>query len=92
MDTAQLLLLIVVVVLTGLLLILGVQVFFILREIRRTIAKANKVLEEAEVITKNISGPITSLSSLVTGFKTGAFIASLLRKKNQKGEDDGKEE
>lgn len=90
MDTAQTLLLIVVVVLTSLLLLLGIQVYFILRELRRTVTKANKVLDAAGVITESVSGPIASLSSLVTGFKTGAFIASLLnkhKKQKEKNED-----
>lgn len=79
MDTAQILLVFVIVVLTILLLILGVQVFFILREFRKTVTKANKVLDDTGVITESVSGPISNISTLTTGLKVGTLIAKLLR-------------
>lgn len=101
MDTAQILLLVVVVVLTFLLLILGVQVFLILREFKNTIGKLNKVLDDAGMITESVSTPLLSLSNIVTSVKTGLSIASLLKgKKNRsagsgatkrKEEDNGEE-
>lgn len=85
-DTAQGVLLFVLFVLTILVVVLGVQVFFILRELRQTVIKANKVLDDAGVITKSVSGPVSSLSSLATGVKTGAFLAGLLKKKEKSNE------
>ncbi len=83
-------LLFALLVLTILVLVLGVQVFFILRELRRTVTKANKVLDDAGVITESVSGPVSTLSSLATGVKTGALIAGLLKRKTskRKGNDD----
>lgn len=80
-DTAQAVILLVLVVLTILVLILGVQVFFILRELKQTVSKANKVLDDASVITGSVTGPISTLSTLATGMKTGSLIAGLLKKK-----------
>lgn len=80
MDTVQLLLLVVVVVLTILLIALGIQVFFILRELRKTIYKANKVLDNAGLISESVSRPIEKLSSLTTGIQAGAVIASVLKR------------
>lgn len=57
-------------------LILGVQVFFILQDLRKTLAKTNKVLDDTGEITENISGPISSLSSLTSGFKASSFLAA----------------
>ena len=79
MDTAQLMLIIVVVILTGLLLILGIQVYLILREFRKTIVKANKVLEEIEILTQSVAEPLSKLSSFTTSFKAGAAISSALK-------------
>jgi len=79
MDTAQILLVVVVVVLTILLIILGMQVFFILRELRNTILRVNKILDDAELITQSIAGPVSKLSSLTSSIKTGAIIASALK-------------
>lgn len=92
-GTAEAVLLFVLVVLAVLLLILGVQVFFILRELRETVSKANKVLDDTGVITESVSAPLSKLSSIALGIKTGASIASLLtrKKKSQKkdkAEDD----
>lgn len=82
-DTAQAVLLFVLLVLTVLVLVLGIQVFFILRELKQTVTKANKVLDDAGLITESVSGPLTSLSSLASGVKTGALLAGLLRRKKK---------
>jgi len=73
-DPVQLVLLIVILVLTILLVILGVQVFFILRELRQTISKTNKVIENAGSITENIEAPLSALSSLALGVKASSLI------------------
>lgn len=88
MDTAQLLLLIVIVVLSLVLIALGVQVFFILRDFRKTVRKANKVLDDTGIITESISGPVSNLSMLSSGIKAGAFIASLLQGKKKKHREE----
>ncbi len=87
-DTAQAVLLFVLIVLTILVLVLGVQVFFILRELRQTVTKANKVLDDASTITESVSGPLSTFSNLATGVKTGALLAGLLKRKSQKGDSD----
>ncbi len=80
-DTAQIVVLFVVVALSALLLILGVQVFFILKDLRRAVTKANKVLDDTSIITETVSGPISSLSTLTSGIKMGASLLKLLKKK-----------
>ena len=82
-DPAQIALLLVIVILSILLIILGIQVFFILRDFRKTISKANKVLDDTSQITESVSGPISSLSTLAMGLKTGASLAKFLRKKTE---------
>ena len=85
-DPVQLVLLIVILVLTILLVILGVQVFLILKELRQTISKTNKVLDNAGSITENIEAPLEALSSLALGVKASSlitiakFVRSLLGK------------
>ncbi len=83
-DPAQTALFLVIIVLTILLLVLGVQVFFILKGLRQTIDKANKVLDDTGLITESVSGPISNLSSLATGIKTGSAIAQLFKKRKSK--------
>lgn len=80
MDSAQIILIIVIILLTILLFALGIQVFFILKEFRKTVFKANKVLDNTNVITHSVSAPISSLSSIATGIKTGATFINLFKK------------
>jgi len=92
-DPVQTILIFVIVVLTALLFALGIQVFLILRELRRTVSKANKVLDDTSIITKSVSGPVASLTSLSSGLKIGALIAKIVQKslkgaKKSKEDDD----
>lgn len=86
MDTAQVLLVVVIGILTVLLLVLGVQVFFILRELRKTVTKANKVLDDTGVITESVSGPIANISTLTTGVTIGKLITKFLHGRKKSGD------
>jgi hypothetical protein len=90
MDIAQIALFTVIVVLAILLLVLGIQVFFILREFRKTVFKANKVLDNTNIITESVSAPISSLSGITSGIKTGLSFLGLFKKIISKDEDSGK--
>ena len=79
-DPAQILLFAVIIILTLLLLVLGIQVFFILRDLRKTINKANKVLDNTGEITQSVSQPLSSLSSVLMGLKAGGVIAKIIKK------------
>jgi len=81
-DSVQLILLLVIITLTLLLVILGVQVFYILRDLRKTIKKTNKILENADAITEGIEGPISAISSLVLGAKATSLISIVKFVKN----------
>lgn len=87
-DSAQTILFVVIIVLTIFLLVLGVQVFFILRDLRKTVSKANKVLDNTNVITQSVSVPISSLSSIAMGIKTGSSILNLFKKIISKDDDE----
>ena len=86
MDAAQIILFLVIIILTILLVALGIQVFFILRELKRAVGKANKILEDTGVITESVSTPLATLSSLMMGIKTGISAANLLKKVSKFGE------
>lgn len=88
-DPVQMLLLFVIIVLTILLVVLGIQVYFILKELRNTIRKANKVLDNANSITENIQEPLSALSSLVVGLKSGTFFTIVKFIKGFLGKDRG---
>lgn len=91
-DVTEIVLLLVLSILTVLLVVLGIQVYFILKEFRKTVTKTNRVLDDTEAITKNISVPLASLSSLGTTFQAGSifaiikFVKSILTKEKEEGE------
>lgn len=94
-DVTEAVLLLVLAILTVLLVVLGIQVYFILKEFRKTVTKANKVLDDTEEITRSVSGPIASLSSLTSSFQVGSlftiikFVKSILAK-DKEAESKGK--
>lgn len=90
MDAAQILLIVVISILSLLLVVLGVQVFFILREIKNTLSRANKVLEDTSFITKNLSGSISSFTNLASGLKIGTVIATILKFAGKREEKNGR--
>ena len=65
MDWLQVLLSVVAVVLTGLLVVIGVQVFLILSDLRRTVKKVEGVVTESERWFSSVAYPLTNLSVLV---------------------------
>jgi len=85
-DSTQILLIVVVTLLTILLTVIGVQVFFILREARRSIEKMNKILDNAGDISESIAKPITTLSNSFTGLSglTGLFGWLASRRKKER--------
>ena len=86
-DPVQITLLIVIVILTILLVVLGVQIFLILREFRKTVKKTNKILDNAYAITSEIEGPVSALSSMVLGVKAGSIMTVLKVVKSFLGRD-----
>lgn len=85
MDPIQAVLLFVILVLTILLFVLGIQVLFILRGLRTTVDKINKVLDNTGTITESVSEPLSFLSGLLMSGKSFSTLLALLRRK--KGEE-----
>jgi hypothetical protein len=65
----QNILLIIIVILAVILLVLGIQAFLVLKAIRSTVSKANKVLDETGLIAQNFSG-VSLLANLVKSLVT----------------------
>lgn len=63
-DPIQAVLLFVILLLAILFVILGVQVFLILKDLRVTVQKTNKILDEVESLTENISEPVNFVRSV----------------------------
>lgn len=84
MDTTQILLIVVVTVLTILLTVIGIQVVYILVEVRKSAQKVNEMLDDATEVTGGISRSFSGMSGLVAGLKSGLSIVSWFGKKKNK--------
>jgi len=82
MDPTQLTIIIISFALALLLIILGIQVWYILKEIRIALQKTNSMLDDAKKVSGTVSQGIVGMSGFVNGLKTGiTAITSLLHKK-----------
>jgi hypothetical protein len=86
MDPTQLTIIAVTITLTVLLVVLGIQVFLILKEIRSSIQKANKMLDDAGTVTGTVSQGVTSMSGFINGIKSGISLITSLKNKEEKHE------
>ncbi len=83
MDPVQLTIIGVSIALTIILIIIGIQVALILKEVRQSVIKTNKMLDDAGKVTETVSTGVTRMSGIVNGIKTGlSFIKSLKSKGN----------
>ena len=86
MDTVQLVIVSISVALTILIIVLGVQVWFILKEMRMSVHKMNKMLDDFGKVTGTVGEGAQHLSGIASGIKAGMSAFSSLRKKGEKDE------
>ena len=79
-SLTQVLLIIVITILTALLVVIGIQVVNILKEVRLSLQKMNQILDDMAKLTHSVSQPIVNLSGLAEGLKGGVKIVSLIRR------------
>lgn len=81
MDPTQLTIIIISFALTLLLIILGIQVWYILKEIRLSLQKMNKMLDDAGKVSGAVSEGIVGMTGFMNGLKTGiSAVTSFLHK------------
>lgn len=80
LDSIQILLTAVISVLTVLLTIIGLEVFQILKEFKRSLEKINKILDDTGRITESVAEPIEEASDFLIGLKKGiSFLRNISR-------------
>ncbi len=80
MDVTQAVLLSVAIVLSIFLVVVGLQAFFTLRDLRKTLKKADKLMNDADDIVSQIKKPIETAGNVFTAVTAGAGIAHLVKK------------
>jgi len=86
MDPTQVVIIAISIVLTSLFIALGVQVWFILKEVRLSVQKVNKMLDDAGRVSGAVGEGFSNVSGLMTGIKTGLSLVTSLHKKGGNNE------
>ena len=86
MDAVQITIIAISFIHTMLMVALGVQVWYILKEVRVSIEKMNKMLEDGGKMTGAVSEGVASVGGLLSGIKAGLSFFTSLRKKGEEHE------
>lgn len=86
MDITQIILASAVLILTVIISMVGVQVFLIFREVRHSIKKVNKVIEDAGIVSELAVRQLSSLNGIMGGVQTIASLINIFIKKENKEE------
>jgi len=85
MDTTQLLLTVTLSVTTIFLIVVGIQLFFVLRETQRTLKRVNDIVAGFEKLGMGVEHGISEVFGFVTGAKTlFKALDHLSKRKNDK--------
>lgn len=84
MDLLQAALIFLILLLSIFLAITGIQVFFILKDLKKALDKFNNVLKSGEHIVEDIERPIEATTSLISGLAEGAKHLVGIDKKESK--------
>lgn len=82
MEPIQLTIIVISVVLTTLFVFLGIAVWHILKEMKQSLQKVNKMLDDAGKVTGTVSEGVSGMAGLVEGLKTGLSVFSAIRGKH----------
>lgn len=83
MDTIQILMIIVLSITTVLLTVVGIQLFLVLKSLRKTLDNANKIINGFDTIGMGLKHGLGEATGFINGFKTILKIVDLYKKKNE---------
>lgn len=87
MDPVQLTIIVISLILTILVVFLGIQVWYIFKEVRFSFQKMNKMLDDGGKMTGTVAESMSGLAGLVSGLKSGFSFLSRFRK-GRKDDDE----
>lgn len=83
MDPVQLTIIAISIVVTILLVILGVQVYLILKEVKTSLVKGNSMLDDAKKVTSTVGESVSGMAGIVSGVKTALSVFKTFRKDDE---------
>lgn len=76
MDLLQIALVLLILLLAVMLSILGIQVFFILKDLRKSLDKLEIILSDAHEIAEDIEKPMAAVAGVAQVVETGAKLVA----------------
>ena len=87
MDITQTIIIISLTSITAVIVVSGIWLIKVFKELRITVNKTNSILDDAHLITSSVAKPVSSISEFIMGFKNGfSFFNNLFDKKNKTDE------
>lgn len=86
-DTSQILIVAAITVMTVILTVIGVQLIFVLRDVRVLLEKVNGIVAEVEKIGLNIGQGYSEVMGFVSGVKNVFLLTDYLAQKKKKKND-----
>ncbi len=77
MDLVKLINLVAVVVLSSVATIVGIQIIFLLRDLRRSFNKINSTIDTAHEAVLKFSQPVANLTSLMEGLRQSSKVVDM---------------
>ncbi len=74
MDPVQFVILLISIIVTAAILVIGYQVYQLLKDIRKSLHKMNRILDDTGDITESVKKPVSSLANLTSGIQAGIGI------------------
>lgn len=88
MDPVRILLFVVVSALTVLLVSVGVQVFLILQDLRKTLRKFNRVVDDLHLISNSFAKPVAGITGFFENIKHFKELVDFLADKHSRRQPD----
>lgn len=87
MDPVQLTIIVISFILTLLLVVLGVQVWYIFKEIRTSLIKMNSMLDDAKKVTLTVGDSVSGMAGIASGIRTALSVFKVFKKKDKDEEE-----
>jgi hypothetical protein len=81
MEPTQIVIIAIAIVLTSLFIALGIQMWFILKELRGSVVRVNKILDDSGKVSGAVSDGVTNVNGLMNGLKSGISLVTSFKKK-----------
>lgn len=88
MDPVQITIIAISFILTLLLVVLSIQVWYIFKEIRTSFTKMNGMLDDAKKVTSTIGDSVSGMAGMASGIRAALSVFKVFKKKDKDDEDD----